>query len=265
MAPVVPLMERPELLDGDGIAKLLLEGGDLFPVVARFAHAVEGLDARPTIVAGGSGAPKTGWGGKAAPSSRPLPRANPPSAAGSRRCGLHRRSGGRRGSSRPARRRRHSDSVRVRSRTARSRRDSPPRTPGDRRARTRSGARRTTCTHGPRRGTCPRAWTDGVLSNASPILDRGATRPEALSAAERLLFGSPGFIPASPRDQRKTRSEDAFKMPTGFFVGNELDLATRKPRGRLELDPTDLLTHQLIVGVTGSRKTGLAIVLIEEA
>ena len=54
-------------------------------------------------------------------------------------------------------------------------------------------------------------------------------------------------------------------MPTGFFVGNELDFATRKPRGRLELDPTDLLTHGLIVGMTGSGKTGLAIVLIEEA
>jgi hypothetical protein len=54
-------------------------------------------------------------------------------------------------------------------------------------------------------------------------------------------------------------------MPTGFFVGNELDFATRKPRGRLELDPTDLLTHGLIVGMTGSGKTGLAIVIIEEA
>jgi uncharacterized protein DUF87 len=50
-----------------------------------------------------------------------------------------------------------------------------------------------------------------------------------------------------------------------FFLGNELDPATRKARGRLELDPADLLTHGLIVGMTGSGKTGLAIVLIEEA
>ena len=48
-------------------------------------------------------------------------------------------------------------------------------------------------------------------------------------------------------------------MPKGLFIGNELDSATRKPRGRLELDPTDLLTHGLIVGMTGSGKTGLAI------
>ena len=54
-------------------------------------------------------------------------------------------------------------------------------------------------------------------------------------------------------------------MAKGFFIGNELDAATRKPRGRLELDPTDLLTHGLIVGMTGSGKTGLAIDLIEEA
>ena len=50
-----------------------------------------------------------------------------------------------------------------------------------------------------------------------------------------------------------------------LYLGNELDPATRKPRGRLELDPADLLTHGLIVGMTGSGKTGLAIVLIEEA
>jgi hypothetical protein len=54
-------------------------------------------------------------------------------------------------------------------------------------------------------------------------------------------------------------------MPKGFFVGNELDPSTRKPRGPLELDPKDLLTHGLIVGMTGSGKTGLAVVLIEEA
>src|SRR5882672_1340840 len=55
------------------------------------------------------------------------------------------------------------------------------------------------------------------------------------------------------------------QMPQGWFIGRELDFATRKPGGRLELDPTDLLTHGLIVGMTGSGKTGLAIVMIEEA
>jgi hypothetical protein len=50
----------------------------------------------------------------------------------------------------------------------------------------------------------------------------------------------------------------------GLFLGNELDPAARKARGRLDLDASDLLTHGLIVGMTGSGKTGLAIVLIEE-
>jgi hypothetical protein len=54
-------------------------------------------------------------------------------------------------------------------------------------------------------------------------------------------------------------------MVAGLFLGNEIDPSTGRPRGRLELDPSDLLTHGLIVGMTGSGKTGLAIVLIEEA
>ena len=49
-----------------------------------------------------------------------------------------------------------------------------------------------------------------------------------------------------------------------LFLGNERD-AAGKTLGRMELDPGDLLTHGLIVGMTGSGKTGLAIVLIEEA
>jgi hypothetical protein len=52
---------------------------------------------------------------------------------------------------------------------------------------------------------------------------------------------------------------------TPLSLGRELDAATLEPRGPLELDPADLLTHGLIVGMTGSGKTGLAIVLIEEA
>src|SRR5258708_34556045 len=110
---------------------------------------------------------------------------------------------------------------------------------------------------------CPRAWTDAVLSNASPILDRGAKTTGGVfrSGASPLRLAGVSS-PAGPLDHRKTRGEDALKMPTGFFVGNELDFATRKPRGRLELDPTHLLTHGLIVGMTRSRQTGLAILLL---
>ena len=53
-------------------------------------------------------------------------------------------------------------------------------------------------------------------------------------------------------------------MSDGLYLGKQVDPATGAPGARLELDPADLLTHGLIVGMTGSGKTGLAIVLVEE-
>ena len=54
-------------------------------------------------------------------------------------------------------------------------------------------------------------------------------------------------------------------MGDGLYLGRQVDLEKRQARrARLDLDPADLLTHGLIVGMTGSGKTGLAIVLIEE-
>src|SRR5687768_4412335 len=51
----------------------------------------------------------------------------------------------------------------------------------------------------------------------------------------------------------------------GFYIGKEFDPATGALGARVELDSSDLLTHGLIVGMTGSGKTGLAVGLIEEA
>jgi hypothetical protein len=53
-------------------------------------------------------------------------------------------------------------------------------------------------------------------------------------------------------------------MARGLYVGRGVDPASGKPGSPLELDPDDLLTHGMIVGMTGSGKTGLAIVLLEE-
>jgi uncharacterized protein DUF87 len=54
-------------------------------------------------------------------------------------------------------------------------------------------------------------------------------------------------------------------MAKGLYVGRGVDPASGKPGGSpLELDPDDLLTHGMIVGMTGSGKTGLAIVMLEE-
>jgi DNA helicase HerA-like ATPase len=53
-------------------------------------------------------------------------------------------------------------------------------------------------------------------------------------------------------------------MATGLYLGKQVDPKTGTLGARLELDPADLLTHGLIVGMTGSGKTGLAVVLVEE-
>ena len=46
-----------------------------------------------------------------------------------------------------------------------------------------------------------------------------------------------------------------------LFLGN---LACEPP-SRLLLDPSDLTTHGVVVGMTGSGKTGLLVALVEEA
>jgi hypothetical protein len=51
----------------------------------------------------------------------------------------------------------------------------------------------------------------------------------------------------------------------GLYVGTTLDEATRKPTGtQVELPSHHLTTHGVIVGMTGSGKTGLGVVLLEE-
>src|SRR5512135_1998773 len=53
-------------------------------------------------------------------------------------------------------------------------------------------------------------------------------------------------------------------MATGLYLVRQVDPKSGAPGARLEVEPSDLLTHGLIVGMTGSGKTGLAIVLVEE-
>src|ERR671911_1106716 len=51
-----------------------------------------------------------------------------------------------------------------------------------------------------------------------------------------------------------------------FHLGFELDPKTGEPgNDRVVVGSSDLTTHGVVVGMTGSGKTGLAVVLIEEA
>ena len=55
-------------------------------------------------------------------------------------------------------------------------------------------------------------------------------------------------------------------MGEPLFLGETLDADERERTGnRLDVDPDDLTTHGVIVGMTGSGKTGLGVVLLEEA
>src|SRR5438874_13492517 len=58
------------------------------------------------------------------------------------------------------------------------------------------------------------------------------------------------------------------ELPACFYLGREYDLASRsappeRPPGML--DARDLTTHVVVVGMTGSGKTGLSLCLLEEA
>jgi len=53
-------------------------------------------------------------------------------------------------------------------------------------------------------------------------------------------------------------------MGGGLYLGKQLDPGSGALGAAVELDPADLVTHGLIVGMTGSGKTGLAVAMIEE-
>ena len=57
-----------------------------------------------------------------------------------------------------------------------------------------------------------------------------------------------------------------FEQLGKFYLGKGYDLESRKARSDLLLyDSSDLTTHAVCVGMTGSGKTGLCLALLEEA
>ncbi|MET0831383.1 MAG: DUF87 domain-containing protein, partial [Acidimicrobiia bacterium] len=51
----------------------------------------------------------------------------------------------------------------------------------------------------------------------------------------------------------------------GFFLGGEIDASGERTDAVVDYDPADLTTHGVIVGMTGSGKTGLGVIVLEEA
>ena len=67
----------------------------------------------------------------------------------------------------------------------------------------------------------------------------------------------PLVAPAPPPD---------IELPACFYLGREYDLAGRRALDQpVMYDARDLTTHGVVVGMTGSGKTGLCISLLEEA
>ncbi len=61
-------------------------------------------------------------------------------------------------------------------------------------------------------------------------------------------------------------SPDQYEKLGTFYLGREFDLKTKKVQDNLILyDSKDLVTHGVVLGMTGSGKTGLCLALLEEA
>ncbi|NNK92224.1 MAG: ATP-binding protein, partial [Acidimicrobiia bacterium] len=54
-------------------------------------------------------------------------------------------------------------------------------------------------------------------------------------------------------------------MSDGFFLGGAVDSAGERTDDNVQYDSSDLTTHGVIVGMTGSGKTGLGVIFLEEA
>jgi hypothetical protein len=73
--------------------------------------------------------------------------------------------------------------------------------------------------------------------------------------------------PTSPQGAPRASAASVDALPSCFYLGHEYDLASRTAQMNKPVmyDSRDLLTHGVVVGMTGSGKTGLCINLLEEA
>src|ERR1019366_3131002 len=75
-----------------------------------------------------------------------------------------------------------------------------------------------------------------------------------------------GAIAVSDATDKPALTGENIELPASFYLGREYDLAQKKSLDKpVMYDARDLTTHGVVVGMTGSGKTGLCINLLEEA
>lgn len=73
---------------------------------------------------------------------------------------------------------------------------------------------------------------------------------------------TPAAVPPTP----PVPAGPDIELPMSFYLGKEYDLVAKKLQDQVVMyDAKDLTTHGVVVGMTGSGKTGLCITLLEEA
>src|SRR5579883_643108 len=119
-------------------------------------------------------------------------------------------------------------------------------------------------------------YTARSSSDASPPLPRGLVRPSHLgnfahpadnTAREEILALENQPVADNTLTAAPTPEAFDIEQPACFYLGREYDLSTKTvlPDKYVMYDARDLTTHGVVVGMTGSGKTGLCISLLEEA
>src|SRR4030042_4792076 len=81
-----------------------------------------------------------------------------------------------------------------------------------------------------------------------------------------LLLWAGGRVKCRGEALRRTRRSQVEEKAASFYLGKEYDVAKRQVLPEAVLyDARGLTTHAICLGMTGSGKTGLALVLLEEA
>src|SRR5262249_13065140 len=125
--------------------------------------------------------------------------------------------------------------------------------------------------------TSPRSSTPTTTSRCS-----STTAPSAVRRRHAATCAAPSWCSSSRRSGPTSRSSASSTCSTAasdahtaspllsedmadLFLGGLIDAAHHRTDQRVLLPSGDLTTHGVIVGMTGSGKTGLGIVLVEEA